>query len=514
MPDVEATDATAVDTTLHPPRWAPTFIRWHNTPISWWESVRLSLGILTKVRDHTVVDYVTGFPGQDDVIVARVPLAKFVIVRSPELARHVLVTNQNNYTKSPEYDMLAVAFGRGLVTDLNDELWQRNRRLVQPIFAKRNVDGFAPVMVEAANDAVIRIRKLAAANDVVDVNAEMNRLTLDITSRTMFGTDITGPMSEVVLHRLLRFFGRGFMSNLSRPIHHLGTWVHKHSRHRDGAGNSRLPMRVMRAAGWVIEPRSMRDLRHAERVVDGLIADHRAGRIDRKDNLLALLMDASDPETGYQYTDQEIHDELMTFIGAGMETTATALSWVWQLLAEHPEARDRLRDEVTSVLGSRPATAADLDRLPWTQAVVAETMRLLPPVVGLARTAKAEDALGGYRIKPGTTVIALIHGSHHNQRVWDRPEEFDPSRYLPDNMERQHKRASMPFGAGKRMCVASGFASMEASLVVATFAQHLQFDAISEQRPRRQISFTGGPDGPLTMRPRFLPELERADTAV
>ncbi|MGX1762763.1 cytochrome P450, partial [Streptomyces lydicus] len=204
MAEVETVDSVA-DKTLHPPRWAPTFIRWHHTRIGWRESIKLSLGILPRVRDHTVLDYVTAFPGEDDVIVARVPFKKFVVVRSPELARHVLVSNQSNYTKSPDYDMLAVAFGRGLVTDLNDALWQRNRRLVQPIFAKRNVDGFAPVMVEAATDAVTRIRGLAQGDGIVDVNAEMNRLTLDITSRTMFGTDITGPMSEVTLYRLLRF---------------------------------------------------------------------------------------------------------------------------------------------------------------------------------------------------------------------------------------------------------------------------------------------------------------------
>lgn len=502
------------DSTLHPPRWAPTFIRWHGTPVGWRESIRLSLGILPRVRDHTVVDYVVGLPGPDDVVVARVPFKKFVVVRSPELARQVLVTNQNNYMKSPEYDMLAVAFGRGLVTDLNEEQWQRNRRLVQPIFGKRNVDGFAPVMVEAARDAVTRIRELSASGDPVDIGAEMNRLTLDITSRTMFGTDITGPMSEVVLHRLLAFFGRGFMTNLSHPLHHISTRVHRIFRRGADTTNSRWPMRIMRAGGWLIEPRAMRDLRHAEQVVDGLIADHRAGRIDRKDNLLALLIDASDPETGYQYTDLEIHDELMTFIGAGMETTATALSWVWQLLSEHPEARDRLHNEVRSVLGSRPATAEDLDRLPWTQAVVSETMRLLPPVIALARTAKDHDVLGGYPIKPGTTLAIVLHALHHHQRVWERPEEFDPSRFLPDNLEREQKRAAIPFGAGKRMCVASGFASMEAALVVATFAQQVQLDAVSEQRVRRQISFTGGPDGPLPMRPRFLPEAKPVDAAV
>lgn len=500
-------------TSLHPPKWAPTFIRWHNTPVTWWQSWRLALGVLPRVRDHTVLDYATNLPGADDVIVARVPFARFVVVRSPELARQVLVTNQGNYMKSPEYDMLAVAFGRGLVTDLNDEQWQRNRRLVQPIFAKRNVDGFAPVMVAAARDAVERIRGLTLAEEVVDVGAEMNRLTLDVTSRTMFGTDITGPMSEVVLARLLRFFGRGFMSNFSHPLHHVSTWLLRRGGAEDAA-NSRLPIEIMRRSGWLIAPRAMRDLRHAEQVVDGLIADHRAGRIARKDNLLALLMDAADPETGYRYSDQEIHDELMTFIGAGMETTATALSWVWQLLAENPEARERLDDEVRSVLGTRPAVAADLEQLAWTQAVVAETMRLLPPVIGLARTAIDHDELGGFRIKPGTTVAIILHALHHHQRVWERPEEFDPSRFLPENLAREQKRAAIPFGAGKRMCVASGFASMEAALVVATFAQHLQFDAVNPERVRRQISFTGGPDGPLPMRPRFLPNPDRADTAV
>ncbi|MFE3190809.1 cytochrome P450 [Nocardia sp. NPDC059240] len=504
---------TDSSTKLYPPRWAPTFLRWHDTRIGWWQSWRLALGALPRVRDHTVLDYATALPGADDVMVARVPFARFVVVRSPELVRQVLVTNQNNYAKSPEYDMLAVAFGRGLVTDFNDEQWQRNRRLVQPIFAKRNVDGFAPVMVAAARDAVERIRTLSATGESVDVGAEMNRLTLDVTSRTMFGTDITGPMSEVVLERLLRFFGRGFMTNLSHPLHHVSTWVMQRRGHGDAA-NSRVPLRIMRKAGWVIEPRAMRDLRHAEQVVDGLIADHRAGRIARKDNLLALLMDAEDPETGYRYSDQEIHDELMTFIGAGMETTATALSWVWQLLSENPEARERLRQEVLAVLGDRPATAADLEHLPWTQAVVAETMRLLPPVIGLARTTKDHDVLSGYAIKPGTTVAVILHALHHHQRVWERPDEFDPSRFLPENLAREQKRAAIPFGAGKRMCVASGFASMEATLVVATFAQHLEFDAVSPERVRRQISFTGGPDGPLPMRPRFLPQARPVDTAV
>lgn len=486
---------TSPDARLYPRRWMPTFIHWHSTRVSLWQSWKLSLQALPHVRDHTIFDYAANLPGQDDVLVARVPFAKFVIVRSPELARHVLVSNQDNYMKSAEYDMLAVAFGRGLVTDLNDETWQRNRRLVQPIFGKRNVDGFAGPMTDAAHDAADRLLQLSANGEPVDIGVEMNRLTVDIIARTMFGTDLTGPMSEVKLARLLAFFGIGFMSNVSRPLRALTTALLEYGPKENRGGNSRVPMRIMRAAGWVVAPRVIGDLKHAERVVDGLVEDHRTGKIARKDNLLALLIDARDPETGHQYSNLEIHDELMTFIGAGMETTATALTWTWKLLSEHPDVRARLQDELREVLGGRTPTAADIDNLPWTKAVVAETMRVYPPIVGLARVAKGDDVLGDYPIKAGTTVAVLMHAIHHSDRIWERSETFDPARFLAENLQKPQKQASMPFGAGKRMCVASGFANMEAALVIATLTQRLDLDLVPQDPIRRQISFTGGPDG-------------------
>jgi cytochrome P450 len=354
---------TTPGATLRPPRWQPAMLRWHRTNVSWVQSWRLAIGTLPRWRDRTIIDYLaTQLPGQDDVLVARLPFLRFVVVRSPEIARH----------------------------------------------ANSREDAF-----------------------------------------------------------------------------------------------SRLPMRVMRASAWVLEPRAMRDLRHVERVIDQLIADHRRGAIARKDNLLALLIDARDPETGHRYNDPEIHDELMTFIGAGMETTATALAWAWKLLAEHPDVRARLHDELDQVLGGRTPGAADVDNLHWTKAVVAETMRVYPPIIGLARVARNDDMLGDVAIRAGTTVAILLHGLHHNSRVWERPEEYDPARFLSDNLDRSARHATLPFGAGKRMCIASGFAQMEAVLVLATIAQQVDLDLVSEKPIRPQISFTGGPDGPMPMRPRF-----------
>ncbi|MFD6162822.1 cytochrome P450 [Nocardia sp. NPDC060256] len=484
------TSSITPDPTLYPPRWQPALLRWHHTQVSWWQSWKFAAQVAPRWRSRSVADfYGAGLPGRDDIVLARMPFRRYIAVRSPELARHILVTNQANYTKSAEYDMLAVAFGRGLVTDLNEQRWQQNRRLVQPVFGKRNIAAFAGPITDAARDCAERILLLGADGASVDVNAEMSRLTLDIVVRTMFGVDLTGPMSAISFARMLSYFGFGFVVAPIRRLRALAELTNRHD----------LPMRAMRAVSWLIAPRTVADLRHIERVIDQLIADHRSGAITHRDNLLALLMAACDPETGHRYTDAEIRDELMTFIGAGMETTATALTWTWKLLAEHPDARARLHAELDDVLGGRLPTADDVDALPWTKAVVAESMRLYPPVVGLARVAKNDDLLGDFPIRAGTTIVISLHALHHHGGVWPNPESYDPTRYLTENLTPAQRHATVPFGAGKRMCVAHVFANTEAVLALATIAHRVGLDAASTKPIRPQFSFTGGPDGPLPM---------------
>ncbi|GAB2530541.1 cytochrome P450 [Nocardia heshunensis] len=484
------TTSVTPDSTLYPPRWQPAPLRWHRTRVSWWQSWKLAAGVIPRMRDSTIAEYYgTLLPGQDDIMVARMPLLRFVLVRSPELARHVLVTNQDNYPKSAEYEMLAVAFGRGLVTELDEQRWQRNRRLVAPVFSKRNIATLAGPITDAARDCAQRLAALGADGTPVDVSAEMNRLTLDVVARTMFGVDLSGPMAEVTLSRMLRFFGVGFVSGTSRPLRTIADLTHRRG----------LPPAVLRATSWILAPRMMTDLRHVEDIVDRLIADHRNGVITRGDNLLALLMEARDPETGHRYTDAEIHDELMTFLGAGMETTATTLAWTWKLLAEHHEVRDRLHTELDEVLAGRTPTPADLDHLPWTKAIVAETMRLYPPIAGLARVAKSSDLLGDYPIPAGTTVSISLHALHHHPEIWPDPTAFNPTRFLPNTLTPTQRHSALPFGAGKRMCVAHTFANTEATLALATLAQSLTLTLATKTPIHPQFSFTGGPKGPLPM---------------
>ncbi len=497
--------AEAPSTALHPPRWTPAFVRWHRTEIGWLRSWRLAIGALWAGYRHTIYEYAAGLPGQDDIVVARAPLSKFVIVRNPDIARHVLISNQDNYAKNADYDLLAVAFGRGLVTDLNDELWQRNRRLVQPLFAKRQVDTFGPQMTAAGTAAARRWEDDAEAGQPIDVAAEMNYVTMDIIARTMFGIDLSDRLAKqmrVDFARLLTLFGYGFIGGAAHPLRWFSNRLARYGPDQLAARSPRVAIQLLRLGASVIAPRTMRGLRRIERFLDGLIADYRSGKIDRSDNLLALLMAAEDPETGYRYTDLEIRDELLTFLGAGFETTAAGLAWTWYLLSQNPDARERLGRELDDVLAGREPTADDLDRLPWTQAVVAESMRIYPPIMGVGRVAKSDDVLGDYPITAGTNVAVLMHSIHHNDRVWRDPHTYDPSRFLKENLDPQQRRALMPYGAGKRMCIASGFANLEAALVVATLAQHFELDLVPGQRLRRELTFTGGPDGKLMMLPR------------
>jgi cytochrome P450 len=468
---------------------------------------------------HRIFDLAVELPGQDDVVLARAPIARFALIRSPEHARHVLLTNQDNYIKGVEYDLLAVGFGRGLVTELDEQKWRKHRRLVQPVFAKRHVDGFGGQMSDAVTDACDRWERDYAGGRVLDIAGEMNAVTLDIIGRTMFGADFTGPVaaqSREAFARLLRVFGRGLISGSGHPARLVARLLWRFGPRRRLGEESRLVIGVLRAGLRLGEPATYRGLIGLERLVEGLITRHHATSFDerREDNLLALLLQAEDPETGERFSDAEVRDELMTFLGAGHETTASGLAWTWILLSEHPQVRARMQVELDEVLGGRVPTASDIPSLPYTNAVVQESMRRYPPVMGLTRVAVHDDVIDGIPIPAGTTVAILIHGIHHNARVWPEPQRFDPERFMPDAPQPDCKQAQMPFGAGRRMCIAAGFATLEATLIVAGIAQRFELDLVPQDPIRRENTFTGGPEGAvwMTVRPRVRTATEPAQS--
>ena len=413
----------------------------------------------------------------------------FVSVRTPEHLRHVLVTNQDNYRKSFQYRLLAVGgMGNGLLTN-EGESWTRQRRLIQPMFAKRHLGRFAEHMTAAIADFVAEWERRPNGGRV-DVAAAMNALALDVVGRALFGAQLAGQAARL------------------RPAVLVGL--------RSGILAARLQL-VAAAPRWVVDlgawllfhlpllPRSLRRLRDGlntiGEVVEELIATRERDPEADPGDLLGLLLAARD-EQGQAMERGQVRDELVTFMLAGHETTANGLAWMWHLLSRHPEQRDRLFAEVDDVLGGRVPTAEDAERLEWTAACFQEALRLRGPVWILEREAIGDDEIDGHRIPAGATILVPIHLVHHDQRLWPEPERFDPRRFLPDHVHDHPREAFMPFGAGRRVCIGAGFSILEATLITAMIAQRFALDPA----PGARVV----PETTITLRPRHgLPMIVR-----
>jgi cytochrome P450 len=227
--------------------------------------------------------------------------------------------------------------------------------------------------------------------------------------------------------------------------------------------------------------------------------DERRRSGEERDDFLSILLRTRD-ENGNPMSDEQVSDEAVTFFGAGHETTATALTWAWYLLAKHPDVYDRLRAEVDSVLVGRPPTYEDLARLPYALQVFKETMRLYPPAYLLSRVALHDVEVGGYRIKRGTTIMLSPYAMHRRADYFPDPTGFDPDRFTPENEAKLPRYAYMPFGAGSRICIGNHFALMEGQLLLATLAQRVRLSLLARGPIATEPLVTLRPLGGVPMR--------------
>ncbi|MGE4425893.1 MAG: cytochrome P450 [Solirubrobacteraceae bacterium] len=484
----------------------PAPLGWHRTDVSSLGSWRHALGIVAAGVRSDPFDAIAALPGAaDDMVVARAPITRVVVIRDPEQARHVLVTHADNYVKGDDYDLLGVGLGRGLVTNRDEASWRPIRRTVQPVFAKRHVDRFAPAIGRATEEMLDRWQPRVDAGERIDVADEMNLVTMDVVTRTMLGVAVDlqdARRLRDAFAALLPKFGLVHMTGFPVWNERLASLLWKAGPWRDRPENPRLAIDLIRAGVRVVMPRAFGGLRDIERFVERLIREHRDDPTIPRDSVLGLLRDAEDPETGKRLTDLQLRDELVTLLGAGHETTASGLAWTWKLLADHPEIMRRLRDEVDTTLDGRAPTAADIDAMPYLRAVIQEAMRCYAPILAVARQAVEDDVVDGIEIPAGSKIIVYIHGINRNGVVWEDPERFHPERFLGDRAKQHHKQAAMPFGAGKRMCVAQGFSNLEAAIIVAMTVQRYAIDPVPQETPSRDITFTGGPSGPIWMKAR------------
>ena len=380
------------------------------------------------------------------------------LLNRPQFIDHVLVTDPRNFIKGPIVRGLRRLLGDGLVTSDGD-LWLRQRRLTQPAFHRDRVIAAGEVMVRDAE------RMLATWQDgqTRELYQELARLTLTNVAETLFGADVAGEADAVAAA--------------------LATLAREQSTARASSVLALLP-------AWLPTPGNVRlrkAVRRLDRIIDGIISRRRAGGA-RRDDLLALLLQAREEDPG-RMTDRLLRDEALTFLLAGHDTTALALSWTWYLLAQHPEAEAKLLAELRAVLGGRAPTVADLPRLRYTEQVLSEALRLYPPSWALARVALRDCDIGGQRVAAGTILLMSQWVMHRDPRYFEGPEAFDPDRWAGDLSTRLPRCAYFPFGAGPRLCIGNTFALMEASLLLATIAQQFRLTPVPGHRvtPRPDI---------------------------
>lgn len=367
---------------------------------------------------------------------------KMYLVAHPDHVQAVLAAQHRNFIKSVALQRSRVLLGTGLLTSEGD-FHLRQRRLAQPAFHRERVAGLAATMAGYA----ARTAEGWRAGAGMELAREMNRLTLAIAGQTLFGADVEAEADEIgrALTDALALFRR-----LTNPL---------------GPILDKLPV-----------PGTLR-MRRARARLDAtiyrMIDARRAGGGDRGD-LLSMLLAARDEEgDGGGMTDRQLRDEVLTIFLAGHETTANALAWSWHLLALNPDAEARLHAEVDAAVGDRLPTAEDAARLPYTRAVLAESMRMYPPAWAIGREPREELELGGYRIRAGKGVVVLLSPwvTHHDPRWFPDPLRFDPGRWTPEAEAALPRYAYFPFGGGPRKCIGEGFAWMEGVLVLATIAR-------------------------------------------
>jgi cytochrome P450 len=357
-------------------------------------------------------------------------------------------------------------FGNGLLTSEGD-FWLRQRRLAQPAFHRTRIASYGETMVRYTEQML----EHWSHGQEVDAHQEMMQLTLNIVGKTLFDADVAGDAREIgkTITMLL-----DFSSDFRRLIF---------------------------TPKWLPTPRNIQTnlaIRRLNKIVFRMIAERRASGGDAGD-LLSMLLAARD-EDGSRMDDKQLRDETLTLFLAGYETTANLLAWTWWLLATHPEVERKLHQELDGLLAGRPPAMDDLPRLRYAGHVLTESLRLYPPAWGMARLAIEDHEIAGYPVPAGTGVAIAQWVVQRDPRWYEAPDEFRPERWEGDLQKRLPRFAYFPFGGGPRQCIGNMFALMEATLVLATVAQHFRLRMMSNQEIVPLASITLRPKNAVAMR--------------
>lgn len=397
-----------------------------------------------------------------------------IYVCEPRHIRSLLVDQADALEREPfMLRALAPALGSGILTA--DGLhWRAQRRTAAPMFRPDRVRSFVPAMTRAADATRMRWLNGESSAVVRDILPEMMRTTFDVIVATMISDD-----SQLEVEP----FGRAIDAYL-------------------GQSSWKIALSMLNAPVWTPHP-GARAGAAAARYLRGEVARTVARRRTRGEpgtDLLGLLLQAEDPETGRPLSSDSLVDNLLTFVAAGHETTALALTWTLRMLAEHPEAERRVLDEICNFgadLASDPTAA---DRLVYTRQVLLEVMRLYPPAPLIVRRATADIQLGDRTVRAGDSVHVPVYALHRHHSLWDKPEAFDPDRFSPALVVSRDRYAYLPFGAGPRVCIGMSLALTECLVILATLLPAFRFIPVEAAMPTAQFKVTLRPKGGMKMK--------------
>jgi cytochrome P450 len=393
-----------------------------------------------------------------------------VAVTSPDGMRDVLGRNDAFSERCTIHEEVRHMAGDSLFV-LPNASWVPRKRALQPVFTKHNVRNFGGYMSRAAETFVDRWRD----GGEVDLDVECRRLTMQSLGRSVLGVDLNELAGVIAEHM-----------------------------HDASSYTADRALRPVRAPRWLPTParrRARAAVTSMRNVTNEILQACRADPT-RDAPLVHALIAATDPETGQSISDDDICNDLLIFMLAGHDTTATALTYALWALGHHPEVQDRVAAEAAEI-GDRELTPEDVPRLEYTVQVLREALRLLPPAAGVARLATRDIAVAGYRVEAGSLMAVGIYALHRDPALWPRPLIFDPDRFSPEASKGRDRWQFIPFLAGPRSCIGEHFAMLETTLAMATIIRSIEIRSVGKDFPVA-VPFTTVADGPIwaSVRPR------------
>lgn len=427
------------------------------------------LGHVREIRQDHLGAYLRWHRKYGDVVGFRLGVKRFYLVSHPKLAEEILITQQDTFVKpfnTNKPSGLPLVVGNGLLTS-SGKWWKHQRRLIQPSFHRSHIVAMEPIINNVVSELIGEWQN-RDTDQPLDVNTEMMRITLEIISLVICGTG-----------------ARDISARVGSALHITLGHVQK---------NSYNPI----APPLFIPTRANREFKKAMAALNDVVntmVEKRKQDGTHPGDLLDVLLNTVDKETGQGISLQQLIDEVLSLFVAGHETTANALSWAWYQLAMHPEIFDTLRKELDSVLGGRTPVTADLPNLVYTRAILDETLRLYPTIPQIVRGVANDTTLNGFKILKGAIVLLNVRNLQRHPDIWHNPDKFDPTRFLPEQSGKIPRMAFMPFGAGPRVCVGNHLALTEGILVLAQIAQRFDLTMVEGHQVEEEIA--------ISLRPKY-----------